>query len=92
MARSSIIAIACLALAGCATAPTPGIQARTVYVDKPVPVVVACVDQKLIPAEPALIGTPPKDARQAADLLGSVDLQLRHYGHQLMALINPCTK
>lgn len=79
---------ALLALAACTT-PSTGIRDHLVTVDKPVPV--ACVVKASIPPEPAHIGILPPDARQAADVLGAVDLKLRNYGAQLLALIGPCT-
>lgn len=78
---------ALLALSACAT-PQAGIRDHIVTVDRPVPV--ACVKKADIPAQPAHVGVLPPDARQAADLLGAVDLKLRNYGAQLLALLGAC--
>lgn len=87
-----LIPLALLALSACATTSTPAIDVKTVEVDKPVPV--SCVKAADIPPEPAKIGKlgPGKDARQAADLLGAVDLELRSWGHKLVAIIGACSK
>lgn len=79
---------ALLVLSACAT-PQAGIRDHIVTVDKPVPV--ACVAKASVPPEPAHVGIVPPDARQAADLLGAVDLKLRNWGAQLEALLTSCT-
>jgi uncharacterized lipoprotein YajG len=80
------IVIACALLGGCAT-PAPQIITKTVYV----PVAVACVDPKAIPAEPAAVALPLNDARLAADIAASQALAYHAWGRELLALIQPCT-
>jgi len=75
-----------LLLAGCATAQ-PKIQIQRVNV----PVPVACIDRASIPPEPAKV-TLPDDARDAADVAIAQAMTLRGWGHELMALINPCIR
>lgn len=79
--------IIALALAACATTPRP-VKVETVTVEKPVPV--ACIKRAAVPDAPQPAGPLSKDARQAADTLANVDLALRAYVRQLLALMSPC--
>lgn len=72
----------------CTPAPcVPKVEVQRVEV----PVPVACINAKDIPAEPG----PTKltgDARNDADLLGAKVSDLRVWGRSLVAMMGPCTK
>ena len=84
------IVLASLLLAGCAHTPSePGIDVRTVTVEKPV--AVACIDREAVPREPAQVGSKLNgNAAHDADLLAGSALTLRQWGRELRALITPC--
>ena len=84
------IVLASLLLAGCAHTPSePGIDVRTVTVEKPVSV--ACIDRDAVPGEPAQVGSKLNgNAAHDADLLAGSALTLRQWGRELRALITPC--
>ena len=72
---------ALLLLAGCQHGPA----------EIAIPVARPCIDAAAVPSPVPPAGPLPADARQAADLLGAVILQLRANERVLRALIEPCT-
>jgi hypothetical protein len=81
----------CALLMACATTSKPAVQVITQEVKVPVPV--ACVDAKAVPAEPARVGDKLNgQAAHDADLLASSALLLRQWGRELRALVQPCLK
>lgn len=56
-----------------------------------IPVAQPCIDAAEVPPKVPPAGPLPDDARQAADLLGAVILQLRANERVLRALVAPCT-
>lgn len=88
-----IAIFAALLLAGCAHRDPvpPAVEIRTVEVKVPVPV--ACVDSKSVPAEPEKVGGRLNgQAAHDADLLAGSAVKLRQWGRELRALITPCLK
>ena len=87
-----VIALAALALAGCAhTQDEPAVEVRIQEVKVPVPV--ACVDPDGVPREPGKVGDKLNgNAAHDADILAGSAIDLRQWGRELMALIRPCTK
>ena len=71
-----------LALAACRQPPA----------ELEIPVARPCVDSADVPAPVPPAGPLPADARQAADQLGAIILQLRANERVLRALIAPCTR
>ena len=57
-----------------------------------IPVALPCIEATRVPPPVPPAGDLPADARQAADLLGAVVLQLRANERLLRALIAPCTR
>lgn len=76
------IALAALILAGCASTTPTAL----------VPVSQPCINASDVPAPVPPAGPLPEDARQSADLLGAVVLQLRANERVLRALITACTR
>jgi len=82
-------------LAACAS-PRPGIEVRTVEVDRPV--AVACVSPDQVPAEPATIESERGrgwqggvSAVQAADLLAAKAIELRGALREALAVLGGCS-
>ena len=92
MQKRHLIPVLALMVAGCSHTQTPAIEVRTVEVQ--VPVAVPCVDESDIPAEPGKVGDELNgDAAHDADILASVAIELRQWGRELRALIEPgCTR
>ena len=83
MRRATFAVLAALlALAACRQPPA----------ELEIPVARPCIDSADVPAPVSPAGPLPDDARQAADLLGAVILQLRANERILRALIAPCTR
>jgi hypothetical protein len=80
MKMSRIIAFS-LTAAACSHSPP----------ERLVPVSQACIAAEDVPPAVPAAGRLPDDARQAADLLGAIVLQLRSNERVLRALIGPCT-
>ena len=59
--------------------------------ERPIPVASPCIRAADLPAPVPPAGRLPEDARQAADLLGALVLQLRANERLLRALIAACT-
>ncbi len=75
-----------ITLAGCTTAPEPGIRVHTVEVPTPVP----CVDENEVPVEPPLVGDQLNgNARHDLGIIAPSALELRIWGRTLRALIDP---
>ena len=55
-----------------------------------IPVAVTCIDPADVPEPVPLAGTLPTDARAAADILGSIVLQLRANERVYRALLDAC--
>ena len=87
-----IIALASLALAGCAgRTPPPAIEVRTERVE--IPVAVPCIKTPDIPDVPARVGDKlTGNAVADADLLAAANLRLRSALEQVMALISGCVE
>lgn len=80
-----------LALSGCTKPdlPPPGIELRTITVEKPV--AVACVKASDLPAEPPKIASKlTGDARRDLDLVSASAIRLRAYGAELRAMLKAC--
>lgn len=84
------LGLAAIALAGCAAKPTPPvIETRIERVD--VPVAVACVDPKDVPAEPPRVGDQlTGDAVHDIGPVAASNLRLRAALDQAMALLKGC--
>ena len=80
MRRATIVVLLC-AVAACQHRPGA----------RPVPVASPCIRTADLPAPVPPAGRLPGDARQAADLLGALVLQLRANERLLRALIAACT-
>ena len=80
--RIALAATLALAASACRHAPA----------EVEIPVARPCIAAADVPAPVPPAGPLPADARQAADLLGAVVLQLRANERVFRALIAPCTR
>ena len=86
----SRVALASLVLlAACSTTPPCVPKIQTVSVNVPVPV--ACLDAKDVPAEPGLVAM-TGDARNDDALLAAKVAALRVWGRTLVAMMKPCER
>jgi len=80
--------ILALVLTGCAATPPPGIEVRTVTVDRPV--AVPCVKGPL-PVEPERVADKlTGDAVHDLDIVAASTIRLRAYADELRAIVGPC--
>jgi len=92
MPRETMILVAALSLAGCATEPLakPAVEVR--YQTVNVPVATPCVTKDQIPAEPEKVGDKiVGDPRRDLDTISASALRLRAWGKTLAAILIGCT-
>lgn len=88
---AAIFTIAALALAGCATSPTPppAIVVKTERVEVPIPT--PCVDADQIPAMPPRVGDRlTGDAARDLDVVAASAIRLRAALGKALALLGAC--
>lgn len=88
MGLAFVVCLFVFALVSCApTCPPPKVVTQVVKE----PVAVACIDPASVKPEPGTIQL-SADARIAADQAAGQAITLRAYIHELLALMEPCTK